>query len=126
MSYGKVVPFTTLLGKTLVKFDVAKNHYDEDVINVVDSDGIEYALLHLQDCCEDVWIESVVGSVKDLLNTPILVAEEVESDRDDEREQTHTFYKLDTIKGGVTIRWIGSSNGYYSESVSLIIGSGDL
>jgi hypothetical protein len=83
-------------------------------------------MYHSQDCCEFVSIDDIVGDLDDLLYSPITIAEvrtsrEVQpwEDPDGYRDSfTWTFYVLATVKGYVTIRWYGSSNGYYSESVN--------
>jgi hypothetical protein len=61
-----------------------------------------------------------------MVGTPIVLAEEVGNADDPEKYEdedgcgyaesyTWTFYKLRTIKGSMTIRWLGQSNGYYGE-----------
>jgi hypothetical protein len=112
--------FEDLKGKVL-KEAIVEDHE----IRFVTVDGDIYRMFHYQDCCETVYVESVVGDVQDLVGEPILVAEEVTSNENPQGFEseyqesfTWTFYKLATRKGYVDIRWYGESNGYYSESVS--------
>jgi hypothetical protein len=111
--------FEELLGKTLVSVVVAA---EKDTVDFVEEGGQRWRLYHSQDCCESVEVEEVIGDLADLVGSPILLAEEVESEKGDPplyaESWTWTFYKLSTIKGSVTLRWLGQSNGYYSESVS--------
>lgn len=107
-----------LMGKTLT--EIKQNGEDELIFTC--QDGERYIMHHLQDCCEYVSIDDIVGDLNDLLNTPITMAESVESGGDGAKDRydesfTWTFYKLATVKGYVTIKWYGTSNGYYSESV---------
>lgn len=113
--------FATLQGKTLTKVE----QIGDDVLRFETNDGKAYQLWHSQDCCESVIINDIIGELADLIDTPILLAEEATSEDDPpgykaeypEESQTWTFYKLRTIKGSVDIRWHGTSNGYYSEGV---------
>lgn len=115
-----------LLGKVFT--DVVVNN-DDQSIDFKLADGSSYMMYHRQDCCESVYIEDICGDIKDLVGTEILLAEESTSDRKliglknvtnpGDESATWTFYRFRTIKGSVDIRWCGTSNGYYSESVDI-------
>ncbi|WP_197328701.1 DUF7448 domain-containing protein [Ralstonia syzygii] len=114
-----------LIGITMASVE----QQDDERINFTSNDGRMFVMYHSQDCCESVYIESIVGNLQDLVGEPILRAEEVTHEgsnpegvdvpewQDD--SYTWTFYKFATRKGYVDIRWYGESNGYYSESVDL-------
>lgn len=118
----KVVNFNDLLGKTFTNIEVNK---EKDEIDFYLENGDRYSMFHSQDCCESVSIEDIEGDFSDLIGNPITLAEEVSNSELFEGRPknpdsfTWTFYKLATIKGYVTMRWLGESNGYYSESVDL-------
>lgn len=112
-----------LIGKTL-KLIAMNDEKDEILFEAVT--GEEYRMLHYSDCCECVELEEIIGDLNDLIGAPILTAEEVTNENETPdgtkapeyaESYTWTFYKLSTIKGYVTLRWYGSSNGYYSEGV---------
>lgn len=113
---------TDLLGETLIKIENNENQE----LRFKTKSGKSFVMFHSQDCCENVELEDIVGDLSDLLNSPILQAEEISNSDDppvteyEPESYTWTYYKLGTIKGSVTLRWYGSSNGYYSESVSFM------
>ncbi len=118
MTY-EVLTIEHLKGKTLVSVE---NTNDHELIFTT-TDGERFRLFHAQECCEDVYLDNVAGDLQDLVGDPILQAEKVSGqtpvdfDPTNHDSYTWTFYKLATRKGYVDLRWFGSSNGYYSESV---------
>lgn len=111
--------YEELLGKTITSI---WNNQDCELFFDF-SDGETWRMYHDQDCCESVSIEDIAGDLNDLIGSPLVEAEEVESFDEipipdfADCSCTWTFYKFRTAKGSVTIRWFGTSNGYYSESV---------
>jgi hypothetical protein len=107
-----------LLGKTLRSVERVTEDGDDSLVFVT-TDDVQYIMWHEQDCCESVYIEDIVGNLDDLVGSPLTLANEASNREDDEDGScTWTFYKFATVKGYVDIRWCGTSNGYYSESVS--------
>lgn len=106
---------TTLLGLTLTKVD---NQDDNEV--VIATADRSFRLYHDQDCCECVRVEDITGNLSDLIGSPLTEVREViesgEGRGDD--HYTRTTFHFATAKGSASICWLGTSNGYYSESVS--------
>lgn len=109
-----------IIGEVLARIDHVAEDGDITELYFVAESGKKFRMLHFQDCCEWVRVEDINGELNDLIGAPILQAEEVSREAEDleyYESATWTFYKFATIKGSVTIRWLGESNGYYSESV---------
>ena len=112
-----------LIGKTLVSVEGLET--DSYEVRFTCSDGSVYLMYHEQDCCETVSIYDVCGDASDLEGGLVTDArEESNSDKPSDWNPdyvddsfTWTFYHIQTTKGHVVIRWLGESNGYYSESV---------
>jgi hypothetical protein len=110
-------------GQTFTKVYIT----DDKSEMIFENDEFVFTFYHEEDCCECVQVEDVVGDLNDLVGKPLDIVEEVEHVSDftpagveppeDPDSYTWTFYKFATIKGWVDVRWLGESNGYYSESV---------
>jgi len=120
--------FKDIVGKTIVKIKgLEAGTYDKVVFTF--DDGTEGIMQHYYNCCESVYLEDVCGDVDALIGSPILVAEESSSDENPpgvtppKHQDCYewTFYKIDTAKGGVTLRWYGESSWYYSMSVDFAL-----
>ena len=111
-----------MVGDVITKIIGLERHSTEVRISM--AAGNQFVLYHESDCCESVDLEDFDGCAEDLIGALIVSAEEVNSPEPDGYSymgdsHTWTFYKIETNKGGLWMRWLGQSNGYYSERVTL-------
>ena len=128
MDYNNIVDtqkgMAQMLGKTFVQITGSVGGYE---MLFETAQGERFMFAHSQDCCERVDIDDIVGDLQDLVGEPLLLAEEVQGvtpvdfNEMDHESVTWTFYKFATRKGYVDVRWLGESNGYYSEGVDLFV-----
>lgn len=124
MSYDNNNEISALIGRTITA--VRGLEIDSGRVEFDCADGSSWRMIHDQDCCESVSVADVVGDSADLIGTVIDAREETSGENPEgyvvpeyhsPDSFTWTFYIIQTDKGAVTIRWLGESNGYYSESV---------
>lgn len=111
-------PFAALRG--LVLKEVRGAEKGSDTVTFVTDSGTVFTMYHERDCCEDVRLEDVAGDPQHLIGQPITLAlESSKAGTDvDYGTSTWTFYRIGTVMGTVVLRWLGTSNGYYSEDVT--------
>jgi hypothetical protein len=114
-----------MVGETIVS--VSGNRHDEEFV-VRTTSGLVFTFYHSQDCCEDVYLEEIIGDIDDLIGHTVVMAEETCSNDEvvgvscyQGESFTWTYYRMATERGLVVLRFFGSSNGYYSESVSVSV-----
>ena len=113
-----------LVGKTIKSIDGLER--ESEAVNITTNCGNVYRFYHSQDCCEVVYLDDFEGDSALLAGALIISAKEVNSenepppDGDDVDSYTWTFYEIETTKGEIFMRWLGESNGYYSETVDFV------
>ena len=122
-SIGTNMTFQTLKGKKIIKVELIKDENDDRTEIHFYTKSKVYRLYHEQSCCEHVIIEDINGDLTKLVNETILFAEESSNSNNNEEEYSYdsatwTFYKIGIRNEWIDIRWLGQSNGYYSECVN--------
>lgn len=123
---------SVLVGLTLTAIDAKRDDEDGDIVELWfrTECGRTFRMFHEQDCCETVYLNDCGGcSIEDVVGDTILHAETASTQGDEvmqkffsEGGERHlwTFYKISTVFTSLTLRWLGSSNGYYAEDVSFV------
>jgi hypothetical protein len=108
----------SLLGQTIRNLFI-----NDDSVIFECASGERYMMHHVQDCCESVKVLGTFGDLPSIIGFPITNAVENDDEPENHGEEiyesgTWSRFFISTERGTVEIRWLGQSNGYYSEDVS--------
>jgi len=115
--------FSSILNQPIVAVEGLKKGSDKITFRMMTGNLV---LEHEQDCCERVVVEDFEGDANDFVGQVLIEAEEIvngegrkQKGKSPEHAEslTWTFYKFRTTGGDLWLRWLGESNGYYSEKV---------
>lgn len=117
MEFNNVEP--RIIGKKIVRVKGLEKESDE--VKILFDDGSILRMFHAQNCCEMVRIEDIDNDESVLIGAEVYRFVEAHADVGGlySGSATWTFYKIATSLGHLVIRWIGESNGCYSERVNI-------
>lgn len=120
----KLVDFDILIGETIVSISGMDTGGVEVVIET--ASGRTFRMYHVQDCCENVYIDATYGCANSILNK---VVDETTyfTDNYDGAYESGTISRFRIYCDGdyFEVKWIGTSNGYYGEGVSFYETTGE-
>ena len=121
MGYSDRIEAKSLVGEVLTHIDTDEKNNE---VLLTTASGRQIKIFHSQDCCESVYIEDTEGNWHELIGKVLVEAKHEESSEGDppqEYAESWTRTSLTFKVDGATVisKWIGESNGYYSESVDL-------
>ncbi len=112
--YAGTSKFEQIQGKTITA--VVYKEDNESLLIHLNTHVLE--MIHHKDCCETVYLADVVGEFEDLIGYPLIeVSESTVDIGNSDISSTASYYNFKTVKASVQLRWVGESNGYYSETV---------
>jgi len=120
----EVQSINELIGECIVSVDGLELESSE--VTIKTESGNTFIFKHYQACCEYVRLADIDGDLDCLVGGYVMWADIRVSDASDDEQcgnesGTWTFYDIQTSKGYVWMRWLGESNGYYSENVTVSI-----
>ncbi|MGL5049135.1 MAG: DUF7448 domain-containing protein [Fusobacteriaceae bacterium] len=113
-----------LINKTITKIEELD---DWTLLRIHIKEGGYLDFIHKQECCEAVWLEDGIEELERMIGQKVLNAY---SDYHDDLTQEElgsnmsaswTFYNIATKNTDACLRFVGTSNGNYSETVELKI-----
>ncbi len=122
VSWDDRIEIGAIVGEVLTHIDTNESN---DEILLTTRSGKTIKIFHQQDCCENVRIEGTDGNWHDIVGKVIIEASKSEFDECEPKPSewaeswTRTELKFRSDAATVISRWIGESNGYYSEGVDI-------
>lgn len=114
-----------LIGQTIRAIECEKYKYGLIHTIIIVCDSCAFETSHNQSCCETVEVHDIIGDLNSLIGKRVINCKIVESQKwpnDVEKYEyvdsfTWTTQIIQTKSTEVKIRWLGQSNGWYSEGI---------